>query len=707
VSGSFGGGAVFSTENLTLAQSTVTNNAVFFVDDRLGGTRPIATSGGGGILSEGSLTIVETMVSGNSTIGPFAGGGGVAVVGFSSLAIIDSSITDNSTEGRRSVGGGVFATFGKYQSEVTINGSIISGNSTTGDSANGGGIYSTRTSLTIERSTISGNSTTGSSAEGGGISFHSGRGGLTIRESTVSGNSTTGNSAEGGGIEISDRPDSEHHQIIGSTIRDNFTTASRSDGGGIYLDGGNLTVTSSTISNNSTEGGNGGGVFTRRGSSLTIENSTISGNMAIFVRATEENFLGAVGYGGFGGGIFSVAQSLTIQNSTISGNAAVGELDLYDPNGFFRGTAGGILDAGEDSFISNTTISGNFATNDGGGISSSNGRFGAKTIVHSTITNNTSDSDNNGTGSGGGLIINNGPVLLDHTIIAGNHDNSGVAPDVAGIVNSSFSLIGFGAQYLGPLDDNGGPTLTHALLPDSPAIDAGDPNLQPGVDGTPEFDQRGVPFSRIPDGRIDIGAFEDQPAGGSLNGDFDNDGDTDGSDFLAWQRGFGTTIGASRANGDATLSGSVDQFDLAVWESTFGTGVEALAATVSGSHKGESESAEIPTEQNHVAGVTVRSLAAVAAAFEQFVKGPRSADVEPFAPNFRTINKSATDTIAGQSLPLAGVVRSDARLIGRSSLLPVIASGREIVSHDAIGENTLVDAAVVDEIHSRFWERSL
>src|SRR5207237_6036332 len=59
---------------------------------------------------------------------------------------------------------------------------------------------------------------------------------------------------------------------------------------------------------------------------------------------------------------------------------------------------------------------------------------------------------------------------------------------------------------LGPLQDNGGPTFTHALLPASPAIDTGDPNFTP----PPFFDQRGPGFDRVVNGRIDIGSFEVQ-----------------------------------------------------------------------------------------------------------------------------------------------------------------------------------------------------
>jgi hypothetical protein len=59
------------------------------------------------------------------------------------------------------------------------------------------------------------------------------------------------------------------------------------------------------------------------------------------------------------------------------------------------------------------------------------------------------------------------------------------------------------------VQDNGGPTRTHALLPGSPAIDAGDPNP---VD-PPEWDQRGPGFPRIVNGIIDIGVFDVQASG--------------------------------------------------------------------------------------------------------------------------------------------------------------------------------------------------
>ena len=90
----------------------------------------------------------------------------------------------------------------------------------------------------------------------------------------------------------------------------------------------------------------------------------------------------------------------------------------------------------------------------------------------------------------------------------------------SGTFTANFSLLGTGVSpgagsgnvfnnnpQLGLLADNGGPTLTHALLPGSPAIDAGDPSFA----SPPDSDQRGAPFVRVSGGRIDIGAFELQP----------------------------------------------------------------------------------------------------------------------------------------------------------------------------------------------------
>src|SRR5262249_56283595 len=84
--------------------------------------------------------------------------------------------------------------------------------------------------------------------------------------------------------------------------------------------------------------------------------------------------------------------------------------------------------------------------------------------------------------------------------------------------NGGGSLTATGDQIntdpmLGPLQDNGGPTFTHALLPGSPAIDTGDPSFTP----PPDFDQRGPGYPRVGNERIDIGSFEAQPPAAQTN----------------------------------------------------------------------------------------------------------------------------------------------------------------------------------------------
>lgn len=60
--------------------------------------------------------------------------------------------------------------------------------------------------------------------------------------------------------------------------------------------------------------------------------------------------------------------------------------------------------------------------------------------------------------------------------------------------------------------------------------------------------------------------------------DFDNDGDVDGRDFLAWQRGFGATSGATPDDGDANGDGAVNEADLQIWSSQYGSGASQAAS---------------------------------------------------------------------------------------------------------------------------------
>lgn len=269
-------------------------------------------------------------------------------------------------------------------------------------------------------------------------------------------------------------------------------------GGGLYAINSTITINQSYIDRNFAIF-DGGGVRTEN-SSLTIDSSLIDSNIAL----------------NNGGGIFSSSTPLPRSASMI--------IDHQENE---RGD-GGVIPAidGVMLKISNSTISGNKADLSGGGIVTNMMAL----IEHSTISSNLADNDSDDleTGTGGGLYAYGGAtVSVGHSILANNDLRStSIQNDCdqnASIVTSlgynlvespdpcAFNLTGdILAQdpNLGPLQANGGPTNTHALLPGSPAIDAGNPGLTRPPVAIPLNDQRGVGFPRVVNGRIDIGAFE-------------------------------------------------------------------------------------------------------------------------------------------------------------------------------------------------------
>jgi hypothetical protein len=135
----------------------------------------------------------------------------------------------------------------------------------------------------------------------------------------------------------------------------------------------------------------------------------------------------------------------------------------------------------------NCTLSGDSASGIGGGISNEGERGPAQLALGGTILN---------AGSSGENIFNNGGTITSLGYNVSSDDSSGFLTGPGDQINTD--------PMLGPLQDNGGPTFTHALLPGSPAINAGDPSFTP----PPFFDQRGPGFDRVVNGRIDIGSFE-------------------------------------------------------------------------------------------------------------------------------------------------------------------------------------------------------
>jgi uncharacterized repeat protein (TIGR01451 family) len=313
------------------------------------------------------------------------------------------------------------------------------------------------------------------------------------------------------------------------TLEDLTLTGGLAQGSGFAADGGaiissgTLSLNGVTVGVNRAQGSNGG----NGGSSSA----------------------GGRGASAFGGGLYVYTGSVSLNNDTFSGNIAHGGNGGQGGNGVIdtpggrggrggdggAGLGGGLLVAGGTVTLLNDTFSGNHAL---GG----NGGNGGTCPWGGTGGN----GGNGGSGLGGGLYLAHGSTTLTNTLIAENTVTGGTggtagaaaraaanggpgsatAPDVSGIVASSdHDLIGDGTgsnltngsngdqvgttsnpinPLLSQLGNYGGATQTMALLPGSPAIDAGDSSAS----GLPSTDQRG--FTRVSGAAVDVGAYETQ-----------------------------------------------------------------------------------------------------------------------------------------------------------------------------------------------------
>jgi predicted outer membrane repeat protein len=288
--------------------------------------------------------------------------------------------------------------------------------------------------------------------------------------------------------------------LDGTTVDGN--EAQNAGGGAIFFENTVLTITDATFSNNESVTNSGGGLLAIPNPVVTVTNSRFTGNTAALdgggfwinggASVLDRVVVTGNEAGRNGGGI--ITRNTTIRNSTFSGNTA-GDI------------GGGIAGSTPGPFtVSNTTVSGNSAAQ-GGGI----GTIGPLTLQNVTIAGNTATLNGGGLSAQNGASVSLANTLLGSNQVAGSPQNCAVLAG-GGVTSAGGNLsqdptcaaftqptdkLGVAAGLNATLANNGGPTMTHALLEGSAAING-------GVNIGASTDQRG--YSLID--ADDIGAFE-------------------------------------------------------------------------------------------------------------------------------------------------------------------------------------------------------
>jgi len=492
---------------------------------------------GGGIYNDGTMSLTNCTVSGNST--PSVGGG---IENPGTLTVTDSTVSSNTAT---SDGGGI-----DNGGSATLGNTIVADNSLTG----GGSGPDFNGTVTTD----AGNNLIGNDSGASGFSAVSGdllnvnpllaplkeNGGPTQTMGLMPGSPAidAGNNAlipsgiatdqrgfpriVNGAVDIG-AFEVQVYLVLNTadhgagSLRTAMTNANQAGGSTIYfVTSGVITLASAlpAITSDVYMDGSGANVLTVSGNGAYQVFDVQSG-----VNATISGLTIADGSSATSGGGIENDGTLSLTNCTVSNSSAT--------------TNGGGIDNQGTLTVTTSTVSGNTATSDGGGIEND----GTLTLVNSTLASNTADSgggientaaatmssidsaiaDNSAAGNGGGIDNGNGgSATLANTIVAYNTlTAAGLGPDYRGsVIDPGNNLIGDDSgsngftqptdllnvdPLLSPLGFYGGPTETLALLPGSPAIDAGNNALiPPGI----TTDQRGLP--RIANGIVDIGAFE-------------------------------------------------------------------------------------------------------------------------------------------------------------------------------------------------------
>jgi hypothetical protein len=472
-------GSNVAISDLTIAHGSAHWGGGLFNDGRLSLSRVVISQNnwdldqdahGAGILNAGVLTLTDCTINNNGQR-YWPGGNGAGIYNSGSLTATRTTFTGNTTGVNSGHGGGAYNIGSMVLTSCTISQNTAA--------STGGGIDSESGVVSLMDCSVTQN-TNDSQSPGGGAGIYNGTS-MTIEKSTISGNGFYGvGNDNGGGIY-----NTGTLNVTGSSIIGNGSYVAWSEGGGIYNSGTAILTLCSISENHVADLGAG---ISSVGST-TLLDCTVADNVAL-----EDGHI--YQHGGGIAGVVTAIRSLIYRN----GSAAYG---------------GGV--SGGGTYI-DCTIANNHAFHAGGGID------GGGTFINCTITGNSAGSD---TGDGGGGLRTLDSVVLKNTIVAGNSTEwNGTGPDILGTVTTAtYNLIGDGTgcsgivdgvdgnhvgsgsrpidPRLGQLQDNGGPSWTEALLPDSPAIDAG--NNGDTING----DQRG--FNRIIGGTVDIGAYEYQP----------------------------------------------------------------------------------------------------------------------------------------------------------------------------------------------------
>ncbi|MEP7357862.1 MAG: choice-of-anchor Q domain-containing protein, partial [Anaerolineales bacterium] len=474
------------------------------------GTLPMDSS----VLAQtGSLTILNSQFYQNCT----AGLGGAVSTGFVTT-IRDSLFSQNRADAEGSCLLGLASQAGTQapangRAPQALDPSFI---------GIGGAIYNAGT-LSVAGTTFVSNTATLTATAGGGGAIHNGIGAVfDLRSSTLTGNTAQ---QDGGAIYIGF---AARATVIGSSFTHNLAISRT---GGAITNHGDLTVTQTLFVSNGGAPGGGGAISSDVGLLAALEPAGPNGPggpaprqtptgvdppqalhvaNSTFVANTSEYEGGAIDTGkadimastftsntaAFGGAIDVLSDKVTISGSTFIANAAVDTTQ-------FSADQGGAIDSNNYQIsVVNSTFFANAATANakGGAINVDGG--GIVTITNSTLLSNTAAIAANG-----GAFSNAGTTTLHNTLVAFNGSvNCASAVTLSG-ANLEFpgATCGGASIQANPLAlapaNNGGPTLTSALLPGSPAI-----NVAASDSGCPATDQRGA--QRPVGAHCDIGAFE-------------------------------------------------------------------------------------------------------------------------------------------------------------------------------------------------------